>query len=649
MGKSGKHRKRVKQLRERERVAAVDITAPTALSTMHAPAKSTMAVIQGGGERVGGGGQAQANGVQTARVSNGHALNGTHAHGSMGLTSAEGNTVAEEETDEGDNAVFPHVDVTRNELDITVRTLAALGAAKDVLRERQLKQLRSVLHPLLEELFAIRKAGALDSPAAAAATRKRGAPVPTLKDRTASAEEHLNESNRKKRLLSDSATTTTTNTLGQNSKRVNLALAGGDWITALATLREMRSAKQVPKLGTVQRWVRVCDAAVHDPVALQVLDGILRTCDPDQTAAASGGHFERGDARTADATGAGQPTLLAGTLVRHPAWHAAPPVQDDDDNDADEETRVTASGGGSGTRNDRDEDATYSYDSDAATVRDIKGHFQVIAHEKGSERHPPNKYDLLVLTTDSTVVDLSQPRPAHEPQPRRVDVPFVPQAFAMVDVLTRAECRNIIRVAEAVGYSPDEPISALNKGPTALGGDALLTAAEAEAAAAAHPRASALVWLANPALNDALFERCRHLLSPELGGGELCGLNARWRLYRYEEGAVYRPHVDGAWPGSGLVDSRLEYDAFGDRWSRLTFLVYLNDGFEGGHTTFFTPGPVEGTLHARGVTPRAGTILCFPHGDTAGSLVHEGSAVTSGKKYIIRTDVLYKKPNTAKD
>jgi hypothetical protein len=31
------------------------------------------------------------------------------------------------------------------------------------------------------------------------------------------------------------------------------------------------------------------------------------------------------------------------------------------------------------------------------------------------------------------------------------------------------------------------------------------------------------------------------------------------------------------------------FDAFGDRWSRLTFLVYLNDDFEGGCTTYYTP------------------------------------------------------------
>ena len=71
--------------------------------------------------------------------------------------------------------------------------------------------------------------------------------------------------------------------------------------------------------------------------------------------------------------------------------------------------------------------------------------------------------------------------------------------------------------------------------------------------------------------------------------------------------------------------------------------MYLNDDFEGGHTNFYTPSPEEGRLEARGVAPRTGAVLVFPHGGEMGSLVHEGSAVTKGAKYVIRTDVLYKK------
>jgi hypothetical protein len=70
-----------------------------------------------------------------------------------------------------------------------------------------------------------------------------------------------------------------------------------------------------------------------------------------------------------------------------------------------------------------------------------------------------------------------------------------------------------------------------------------------------------------------------------------------------------------------------------------------DDGFEGGATTFYTPCPAtRGVLDARGVSPVAGAALVFPHGGERGSLVHEGSAVISGAKYVIRTDVLYMLP-----
>jgi hypothetical protein len=53
--------------------------------------------------------------------------------------------------------------------------------------------------------------------------------------------------------------------------------------------------------------------------------------------------------------------------------------------------------------------------------------------------------------------------------------------------------------------------------------------------------------------------------------GQLAGLNSRWRLYRYKPGSIYRPHIDGAWPASGINADTGEYmyDAYGDRWSRL--------------------------------------------------------------------------------
>jgi len=118
------------------------------------------------------------------------------------------------------------------------------------------------------------------------------------------------------------------------------------------------------------------------------------------------------------------------------------------------------------------------------------------------------------------------------------------------------------------------------------------TAAAAVQASAARGQAAGLVglpsggpaagcvWLVDSSILQPVYSRVAHLLPQVLGGGALAGLNARWRLYCYTPGAVYRPHVDGAWPGSGTDPATGEYvfDAFGDRWSRLTFLVYLNEG-----------------------------------------------------------------------
>ena len=169
--------------------------------------------------------------------------------------------------------------------------------------------------------------------------------------------------------------------------------------------------------------------------------------------------------------------------------------------------------------------------------------------------------------------------------------------------------------------------------------------------------------VADDALNDGFFARVAPFLPPALddccdargrrrGVGALAGLNRRWRCYKYDAGGTYRPHVDGAWPGSGLGGPperpRYVYDAFGDRLSKLTCLVYLNDDFEGGETAFFAAADAADGAAPRvavtAVQPRRGSVLFFPHGETTGSLIHEGSAVTDRNKFVIRTEVLYTYP-----
>ena len=51
----------------------------------------------------------------------------------------------------------------------------------------------------------------------------------------------------------------------------------------------------------------------------------------------------------------------------------------------------------------------------------------------------------------------------------------------------------------------------------------------------------------------------------------------------------FRPHKDGGWAGSGIdaATGELVQDLYGDRFSWLTFLVYLTDDFEAGHTALY--------------------------------------------------------------
>ncbi len=121
----------------------------------------------------------------------------------------------------------------------------------------------------------------------------------------------------------------------------------------------------------------------------------------------------------------------------------------------------------------------------------------------------------------------------------------------------------------------------------------------------------------DPALAQALYLRARPALPPELDGWQLSGFNERFRFYRYHRDQQFNWHQDGSVrPQAG-------------RESFLTFLIYLNDGFEGGSTDFQWDT----------VRPATGRALVFPH-----RLRHRGAMITSGTKYVLRTDVMYDDP-----
>lgn len=104
----------------------------------------------------------------------------------------------------------------------------------------------------------------------------------------------------------------------------------------------------------------------------------------------------------------------------------------------------------------------------------------------------------------------------------------------------------------------------------------------------------------------------------------LHSLNPRLRACLYKEGQAFPVHQDGV------------YQPSHDRRSCLTFLLYLNDenDYAGGNTLFFEDR--MGLRELSRYRGKKGDILIFDH-----HLWHAGQTVTSGEKYILRSDLMY--------
>ncbi|MBF9220420.1 prolyl hydroxylase family protein [Hymenobacter ruricola] len=165
------------------------------------------------------------------------------------------------------------------------------------------------------------------------------------------------------------------------------------------------------------------------------------------------------------------------------------------------------------------------------------------------------------------------------------------------DFLSPAECAALIARSEQLGYA--------EAGVATSAGSELIKGI----------RNNFRLEYADAALADSFWLRARQFLPTEPDGAPAVGLHDHFRFYRYDVGERFNKHKDG----------RIRPSA--DIASRWTFLLYLNDGFVGGETEFETLT----------VAPQRGAALCFRH-----ELRHKGCAVTEGRKYVLRTDVLYR-------
>lgn len=117
------------------------------------------------------------------------------------------------------------------------------------------------------------------------------------------------------------------------------------------------------------------------------------------------------------------------------------------------------------------------------------------------------------------------------------------------------------------------------------------------------------------ALADQLWLSLKPYAPVQRGNSVAIGLNELFRFYRYELGQQFRKHRDNS------------YIRNKDEASYFTFMIYLNDNFKGGETTF----------NDLVIQPKQGSALLFNH-----YLEHAGSPLIEGKKYILRTDIMFR-------
>jgi hypothetical protein len=137
-------------------------------------------------------------------------------------------------------------------------------------------------------------------------------------------------------------------------------------------------------------------------------------------------------------------------------------------------------------------------------------------------------------------------------------------------------------------------------------------------------------------LATSLFEKVKNYLpdtietqskiKSENGFWQLSKLNERLRYCKYSAHQYFHRHLDG-----------IHYRSI-DEQSKLTFMIYLNGtgDFEGGKTLFYETKNSPEILAS--YIPQQGDLIVFDH-----NVWHEGEVLDKGEKFVLRSDILYKR------
>ncbi|KAM9942967.1 hypothetical protein ACTFIT_006362 [Dictyostelium discoideum] len=177
-------------------------------------------------------------------------------------------------------------------------------------------------------------------------------------------------------------------------------------------------------------------------------------------------------------------------------------------------------------------------------------------------------------------------------------------AITIDDVFTEEECKEWIDLTEKTGYEP----ALVNIG---YGQQQLMT----------DIRNNDRCIIDSVEMADKIYQRVKKFIPHTFNQKwEVVSLNERLRFLRYYVGQEFKKHQDG------------NYKRNNGETSFITLQLYLNNVEEGGSTKFF----LKSGQNEIEIIPKPGKVLLFQH-----NIWHQGSPVTKGVKYVIRTDVMY--------
>ncbi|EFA76977.1 hypothetical protein PPL_09729 [Heterostelium album PN500] len=106
-------------------------------------------------------------------------------------------------------------------------------------------------------------------------------------------------------------------------------------------------------------------------------------------------------------------------------------------------------------------------------------------------------------------------------------------------------------------------------------------------------------------------------------------ISEEFKFIKYEKGQRFPAHTDG------------EYRISNTELSFLSVIFFLNDGgavdFRGGDFRFLRKDAIEKYTPMKTITPKAGSVLIFPH-----YTWHDSTTIEDGIKYVIRSNLMFK-------